>query len=124
MPSEPSVNERIAREVMGWRKPAKGEVVKDIFLGPGCWITVETEDDLQTIGDYKLPDFAHSLDACAIAEAEIERRGLMNGYRRILVNEVAKEEFWETDALHIRLIRLTPAQRTAAMVAVIEANHE
>jgi hypothetical protein len=122
MPSEPSVNERIAREVMGWRKPAKGEVVKDIFLGPGCWITVETEDDLQTIGDYKLPDFAHSLDACAIAEAEIERRGLMIEYEKALIlNSSCPGTPWVWK-LRAYLIRLTPAQRTAAMVAVIEAS--
>ena len=43
---------------------------------------------------------------------------------RILVNGCAKSVFWETKEVQIGLIRLTPAQRCQAMLAVIEANHE
>ncbi len=60
-----------------------------------------------------------TLDACALAEAEIERRGLWDKY------EEALDAMWLVDvgskAEATFMIRLTPAQRCAAMLAAIEA---
>ena len=61
-----------------------------------------------------------NLDACALAEAEIERRGLAYVYTFRLLSQLnysaATNGFWV-------IITATPAQRCAAMVAVIEASH-
>ena len=64
-----------------------------------------------------------TLDACALAEAEIERRGLKDAYTFELLN-IAGYATTELGTGFWTMIRLISAQRTAAMVAVIEANHE
>ena len=97
------VNARIAKEVMGW---------EPVPYSAERWRMKHGQER-------DLPDFANSLDACALAESEIEKRGLMSGYRRILVNEVGKELCWEADTLQLWLIRLTPAQRCAAMLKAV-----
>ena len=64
---------------------------------------------------------AQTLDACALAEAEIERRGLWHAYRVMLGEswtQIPPDDRPDTADL---LLRLTPAQRTAAMIAAIEA---
>jgi hypothetical protein len=64
---------------------------------------------------------AQTLDACALAEAEIEKRGLIWKYRTACMSLWGESTDGEDELLF--LIRLAPAQRCAAMVAVIEANH-
>jgi len=106
MPS--NANERIAREVMGW----------ELYVQTGgnalnCdFVAVSRHNHMP------LPDFEHSLDACAIAEAEIERRGLRQVYTFQLLNILnygaSEEGFW-------RIIQATPDQRCEAMLRATEA---
>ena len=105
MPSD--LNARIAREVMGWE-------VEPVFP-----LRYSYRNEYGSMMSAPVPDFTNSLDACALAEAEIERRELMEKYRDILVNGCAKSVFWETKEVQIGLIRLTPAQRCAAMLKAV-----
>jgi hypothetical protein len=60
-----------------------------------------------------------TLDLCALAEAEIERRELWRKYEDALDLMWLQDESSATEATF--MIRLTPAQRCAAMLAAIEA---
>ena len=101
-PTDPTVNERIATEVMGWRP---------IPYSANLWADADG-------GDIVGPDYEHSLDACALAEAEIERRGLLGEYATA-VCEVFIEA--DTPSIDFYLIRLTPEQRCEAMLKAVES---
>ena len=107
------INARIAKEVMGWERfVCNGGDVVWRGMPPECWPFLEEDS---------LPDFEHSLDDCALAEDEIEKRGLMIEYEKALIlNSSCPGTPWVWK-LRAYLIRLTPAQRCAAMLAAIEA---
>ena len=100
-----NLNERVAREVMGWNVPKQSSEHR-VNPATGLWLP--------------LPDFAHSLDACAIAEAEIERRGLSESYRVALLSpwKMSPGAGNVVNLAHF-LIRLTPAQRCEAMLKAV-----
>ena len=97
-------NARIAREVMGWK------------VAPVFPLSYSYRNEYGAMMSAPVPDFARSLDACAIAEAEIERRGLWNEYRdaldQILIHIPLDDRPYVADFL----IRLTPEQRCEAML--------
>lgn len=99
------VNARIAREVMGWKLTQDAD---------GQWWF-----EYPLIGKRKttLPDFEDSLDACAIAEAEIERRGRMEDYSDAIFRRWLNGE--GSHGFTRLLIRLTPTQRCAAMLKAV-----
>lgn len=103
--AETNVNARIAVEVMGW---------KPLLVIQGTATAYQNCD-----GEAQLsPDFEHSLDACALAEAEIKRRGLQQQYVNAIFTIVAAEPMaWQGV---LTLICLTPAQRCEAMLKAIE----
>ena len=101
-----TTNERIAREVFN---------LHDIRPGISGGVIGISRDDSRRI--VELPDFEHSLDACAIAEAEIVRRG----YRCDMITAI--QQMWQ-DSLEPSdtwfILQLTPAERCAAMLKVVE----
>ena len=87
--------------------------------------TLQERDGLLWHGLSPLPDFANSLDACAIAEAEIVRRGLWDDYRREIRNRWFDSYGGNAPALgslpgsnlhETYCIRLSPRQRCMAML--------
>jgi hypothetical protein len=103
------INARIAKEVMGW---------EPVPYSAERWRVKSGQER-------DLPDFEHSLDACALAEAEIDRRGLWEDYQQSLygIFRAAKNDSDPTAALFMNmdkfLIRLTPAQRCQAMLSAV-----
>ena len=84
---------------------------------PGGWWTVVFFD----AGVNGWVPRAQTMDACALAEAEIERRGLWRKYEDALDLMWLRDESSATEATF--MIRLTPAQRCQAMLAAIEVSH-
>lgn len=111
-----STNARIAREVMGWKLCLK-------YWGSPIQRCYCTDDSVKHRDE--VPDFEASRDACALAEAEIERRGLASVYLDSLedmrFSEIASGR--EPVTLRYFLLRLTPTQRCAAMLAAIGGGH-
>ena len=124
---EQGVNERIPREVMGWEirpatsyRRAKRVVVYQLgdprYRGGALHII-------------NIPDFEHSLDACAIAEAEIKKRGLQEKYLEVIWSEYqpssgARTNWTMSMEFAARCLHLAPAQRCAAMLAAVEASRQ
>lgn len=102
------INARIAKEVMGW---------EPVPYSADRWRMKHGQER-------DLPDFEHSLDACVLAEVEIEKSGLMIEYEKALILDSSCPGTPWVWRLRAYLIRLAPAQRCAAMLAAIEANHE
>jgi hypothetical protein len=69
-----------------------------------------------------VPDFEHSLDACALAEAEIDKRGLFWKYWEVLCDMWRRDHELDQGQAEF-LIRLTPAQRCEAILKAIEGSH-
>ena len=101
-----NLNERVAREVMGWKLNVNASGVY-----------ARTQSGQTAI----IPDFEHSLDACALAEAEIERRGLSEAYMRAVAALWRNCVTPSLPANYINwfILRLTPAQRCNAMLAAV-----
>jgi hypothetical protein len=97
-----TINERIAREVMGWNT--------EIY----CKMLIRNIP-----GEHfeEVPDFEHSLDACAVAEAEIEKRRLWAAYLRsiLLLRADASGKDWLK-----YLVYLGPAERCAALIKAVQ----
>lgn len=112
--SEQSVDERIAREVMGWFVYKPSNKTRELR-----YRLPDTKRGWSTV-----PDFEHSLDACALAEAEIVRREMRDCYAWHLQNTWLLEcplpdmLTWRNWAIFA-----TPAQRCVAMLKVVEASN-
>ena len=78
-------------------------------------------DDYES-GDEIVTPRTQTLDACALAEAEIDRRGVWKAYGNAIVDRWQFAEPMVTWCVDY-VIRLTPEQRAAAIIAVIEASH-
>ena len=75
-------------------------------------------------GDYLVARrFDRDLNLCRLAEAELSRRGLWGQYVAAFEQDIDEGMAMGASRDSV-LIGLTPAQRTDAMLAVIEANHE
>ena len=113
MPTD--LNDRIATEVMGY-----------VLDSPICGIGFEYWlKDGMLVCERERWKPLEDLNQCALAEAEIERRGMWESYRKVF-HELAIHQYssgirsipnWYTDFL----IRLTPEQRCAAMLAAVGA---
>lgn len=113
--SEQSVDERIARKVMSWETRATPDGLVQRKLEP------EEQEGFE--GWIEVPDFEHSLDACALAEAEIEKRGLAETYARELIHDLFLD-LDPTDTAKLKAMAYaTPAQRCAAMLKAVEASN-
>jgi len=102
----------MCERVMGWQL-----MKHDRYRWRLCYIDPETR------GCRSIPDFPGSLDACAIAEAEIERRGMDIKYYEALWAET-RSKFGTASELHwadvwaavYALMQSTPLQRCLAML--------
>ena len=109
------INARIAREVMGWEV-----VFAPDGLPEGPFYLVDGSGfDFPEGSAMPVPDFEHSLDACAVAEAKLDDLGLTRKYYSAIAMMSPLEPAGQRYTWW--LIRLTPAQRCAAMLAAIEA---
>jgi hypothetical protein len=113
------INRLIAEKVMGW-----AVVFAPDELPPGPFYLVDGSGfDFEEGPAHPVPGFATSLDACAIAEAEIERRGMDIKYYEALWAET-RSKFGTASELHwadvwaavYALMQSTPLQRCLAML--------
>ena len=115
--TEPSVNERIAREVMGWEVVfAPGNLPEGPF-----YLVNGSGFDFPEGPAHPVPDFEHLLDACALAEKRIEELGLITEYIDQLEHLRYAGIEAESAPLTLRyfLVRLTPAQRCQALLKAV-----
>lgn len=116
MPTEPTMNERIACKVMGREVTVPHDGIGELW--PRYWRGTAKRHSWKThFIDYEMvPDFEHSLDACVLAEKRIEELGLWGTYQMAI-----NHAWWAArigDSTEF-LIRLTPEQRCQAMLAAV-----